>query len=49
MPELSPVPVAGYSLNCMKPILALVPALFSLSVLAADPAGFQLSVTVDRP
>lgn len=33
----------------MKPILALVPALFSLSALAAEPAGFQLSVTVDRP
>lgn len=49
MPELSNSPVAGYSLNCMKPLLALIPALFSLSALAVEPAGFQLSVTVDRP
>jgi hypothetical protein len=33
----------------MKLLLALIPALFSLSVLAADPAGFQLRVAVDRP
>lgn len=33
----------------MKPIFALIPAFLSLSALAADPAGFQLSVTVDRP
>lgn len=49
MPELSPVPEVGYSLACMKPLLALIPALFSLSAFAAEPAGFQLSVTVDRP
>ncbi|MBL9158007.1 MAG: acetylxylan esterase [Verrucomicrobiales bacterium] len=33
----------------MKPLFALIPTLFSLSILAADPAGFQLSVAVDRP
>lgn len=49
MPELSPTPVAGYSLDSMKSILALIPALFSLSALAVEPAGFQLSVSVDRP
>lgn len=48
MPELQAVPGFGYP-SRMKLLLALAPVLFSLSILAADPAGFQLSVAVDRP
>lgn len=33
----------------MKHFLAAIPALFAIHTIAADPAGYQLSVTTDRP
>ncbi len=49
MPELSFKPEAGYIRACMKHNLALISALFALTASAADPAGYELSVTLDRP